>query len=158
MNRVYNPLHVPDYGPGYKPGQTSGVIGLEPPKQGAAGYAILVPQVDEDGIDIAGIRSVYQLAPVGTYTGWNLFRPGLFGGDGLCNAQGSFVPFAPTMAERQQAGDPRLSIEERYSTPWAYTLAIRRSAEILVRRRLMLQEDADRVAAEAERGGIRTGP
>lgn len=155
---IANPLHVLEFGPGYKPGEASGVLSVEPPGQGAASYPVLVPQVDADGIDTAGIRSVTQLVPIGTYTGWNLFRPGLFGGDGLCALQGSFIPFAPTMAERQKAGDPRLSIEERYPTAFAYALAIRRSTEILVRRRFMLQEDAERLAAEAERGGVRTGP
>jgi hypothetical protein len=155
---VTNPVHVLEYGPGFRPGEASGVLSVEPPGQGAASYAVLVPQVDADGIDTAGIRSIYQLVPIGTYTGWNLFRPGQFGGDGLCALQGSFVPFAPTMAERQKAGDPRLSLEERYPTAFAYALAVRHSADILVRRRFMLPEDAERVAAEAERGGVRSGP
>ena len=155
---AHNPLHVLSYGPGYKSGEASGVLSIDPPGQAAPGYAVLVPQVDEDGIDAAGIRSVYQLAPVGTATGWNLFRPGMFDGDGFCAGQGSFIPFAPTRAERQKAGDSRLSVEERYSSTYGYTLAIRRSAEILVRRRLMLQEDADRLGAEAERAGIRSAP
>ena len=155
---VTNPLHVLDFGRDYHPGEASGVIATNPPGQTAAPYAVLVPQVDEDGIDVAGIRSVYQLAPIGTYTGWNLFRSGLFDGGGLCASQGSFIPFAPTRAERAKTGDPRLSIEERYATPFAYTLAIKRSVEILVRRRCMLPEDAERVAAEAEKGGIRKGP
>jgi len=155
---VTNPLHVLDYGRDFKPGDSGGVITVEPPRQSAASYAVLVPQVDEDGIDTAGIRSVYEMAPVGTTTGWNLFRPGLFDGDGLCSQQGGFIPFAPTMAERRRAGDARLSVEERYSTPFAYALAMKRSADILVRRRFMLQEDADRVAEEAERGGIRKEP
>lgn len=153
-----NPLHVLDFGHDYRPGEVSGVITIDPPKQTAARYAILVPQVDEDGIDIAGIRSVYQLAPIGTYTGWNQFHSGMFGGDEFCARQGSFIPFAPTMAERAKAGDTRLSIAERYSTPFAYALAVKTSADILVRRRFMLQEDDERLAAEAEKGGIRKGP
>jgi hypothetical protein len=153
-----NPLHVLDFGRDYRPGEASGVITTNPPRQTAAAYATLVPQVDEDGIDVSGVRSVYQLAPIGTYTGWNLFRPGLFDGGGFCAHQGSFIPFAQTTAERVKAGDPRLSIAERYASPFAYTLAIRSSADILVRRRFMLPEDADRVTAEAEKSGIRKGP
>lgn len=155
---AFNPVHVQDHGTGFKPGEASGLFAFEPPRQGAASYSVLVPQVDDDGIDIAGIRSVYQLAPVGTATGWNLFRPGMFADDGLCTFQGSFIPFAPTRAERRKAGDPRLSVEERYSSGYAYALAMKRSAEILVRKRFMLPEDADRVAAEAEREGGRPAP
>jgi hypothetical protein len=33
---------------------------------------VLVPQVDGDGNDIAGIRSLQLAVPLGTYTGWNL--------------------------------------------------------------------------------------
>ena len=155
---VTNPLHVLDFGRDYKPGDATGIITIDPPKQTTAPYSILVPQVDEDGIDVAGIRSVYQLAPIGTYTGWNLFRPSMFESDGFCTHQGSFVPFAPTMAERAKAGDARLSIAERYATPFAYTLAIKSSADLLVGRRLMLQEDDNRLTAEAEKGGIRSAP
>lgn len=72
-----------------------------------------VPKVDADGNDIAGIRSVTVQAPLGTYTGWNLRREG-FGEDELCGPNGSFIPFAETKAEREAAGDPRLSLEERY--------------------------------------------
>jgi hypothetical protein len=82
----------------------------------------------------------------------------VFGGDALCTSQGSFIPCAPTRAERQKAGDPRLSVEERYPTPYAYRLAVHSSGDILVRQRFMLQEDADRLTAEAERNGIRTAP
>ena len=51
-----------------------------------------------------------------------------------------------------------MSIAERYATPFAYTLAIKSSADLLVGRRLMLQEDDNRLTAEAEKGGIRSAP
>src|SRR5207244_4497830 len=35
-------------------------------------YHVLVPKVDADGNDMAGVRSANLLAPIGTYTGWNL--------------------------------------------------------------------------------------
>ena len=46
-----------------------------PPRIGSAAYGVLVPQVDADGNDIGGIRSVFLQVPVGTYTGWNPFSP-----------------------------------------------------------------------------------
>jgi hypothetical protein len=74
--RVYDTLHVLDRGPDYRAGDTSGVITREPPAVGAASYGVLVPQVDPDGNDLGGIRSVFLQVPIGTYTGWNTGRKG----------------------------------------------------------------------------------
>jgi hypothetical protein len=76
----------------------------------------------------------------------------------MCNLQGSFIPFAATKAEREAAGDPRLSLEERYPTKQAYVTAVRAAADRLVGARLLLPEDATRLVAEAERTGVRSGP
>ncbi len=150
-------LHVLDFGPDYRNGDSSGVITQEPPKSGTASYGILVPQVDADGIDVAGVRDVYLGAPIGTYTSWNAFRPDLFDG-GFCNFQGSFIPFAATKAEREAAGDPRLSLEERYPTKDAYVASVKSASDKLVAQRMMLAADAARVVAEAEADGVRSGP
>ena len=47
--RLYDTLHVLDFGPGYRPGESSGVISVEPPRVGAASYGVLEGQVDADG-------------------------------------------------------------------------------------------------------------
>ena len=150
-------LHVLDFGTDYHAGDSSGVITHEPPKSGSTSYGILVPQVDADGIDVAGVRDVYLGAPIGTYTSWNAFRPDLFDG-GFCNFQGSFIPFAATKAEREAAGDPRLSLEERYPTKDAYVAAVKSASDRLVAARMMLTADAARVVSEAEADGVRSGP
>lgn len=150
-------LHVLDYGPDYRPGDSSGILLREPPGSGVGSYGILVPQVDSDGIDVAGVRDVYLGAPIGTYIGWNAFRPELFDG-GFCNFQGSFIPFAATKAERIEAADPRPSLEERYPTKDAYVTAVRTAADALVTARMMLMEDRTRLVTEAEQKGLRTGP
>ena len=155
--RIYDTLHVLDFGPDYRAGDTSGVITVEPPKVGTASYGVLVPQVDADGNDRAGIRSVFLQVPVGTYTGWNLFRAGRLEG-GMCNLAGSFIPFAATRAEREAAGDPRLSIAERYPTKDAYVAAFRAAADRLVTARFLLQADAATLVGRAEQDGVRTGP
>ena len=154
---AFDALHVLDRGPDWRAGESSGVETLVPPRRGTASYGVLVPQVDADGIDVAGVRDVYVRVPIGTYTGWNAFRPELFEG-GFCNFQGSFVPFAATRAERDAAGDPRPSLAERYPTPDAYAAAVERAGADLVAARLMLPEDAARLTAEAKRDGVRTGP
>ena len=152
-----NPLHVLDRGPGYKAGDTMGVQTIEPPRIATGTYGVLVPQVDADGNDIGGVRSLFVQVPVGTYTGWNKFRDGLFD-NGFCNLSGAFVPFAATKAEREKTGDPRLSIEERYPTKQAYVNAIRIAADGLMRARLLLQDDAFRLITEAETNGVRSAP
>jgi hypothetical protein len=155
--RVYDTLHVLDFGPLYRAGDSSGIITREPPGAGSASYGVLAPQVDADGNDVGGIRSVFLQVPIGTYTGWNLGRSGRFE-NGMCNLQGSFVPFAASRAEREAAGDPRPSIEERYPSPSVYLEAFRAAASRLVAQRFLLPEDAGVLTADAERNGIRTAP
>jgi hypothetical protein len=155
--RLADGLHVLEFGPRFRPEDSSGIITVEPPRGGAASYGVLVPQVDADGNDVAGIRSVFLQAPIGTYTGWNVGRAGRFE-NGLCNLQGSFIPFAATRAEREAAGDPRPSLEERYPTRDAYLAAFRAAADRLVADRFLLPEDAQTLIREAERTGIRAAP
>jgi hypothetical protein len=47
------------------------------------------------------------------------------------------------------AGDPRPSLEERYGSHDGYVAIVRAAAGRLVRERFLLQEDADRLIAEA---------
>jgi hypothetical protein len=63
---------------------------------------------------------------------------------------GSYIPFAKTKAEREKAGDPRLSVEERYSSRTDYVQRVEEAAKKLVQERYLLQED---VAAIVEAAG-----
>ncbi len=110
----------------------------------------LVPQVDEDGNDTAGIRSPEQAVPLATTTGWN-FRAGRIGNPSATYPLlGSYIPLARTKAEREARRDPRLSIEERYHGKDDYLQKIRAAADDLVKVRLMLADD---VAGAVERAG-----
>jgi hypothetical protein len=153
----HNPLQVFDFGPQYRAGDSSGVITVEPPRQGTQSYGILVPQADADGADLGGVRSVYQRAPIGSYMAWNVGRKDRFE-DGFCLFQGAFIPFARTRAERDAAGDPRPSVEERYPTPADYVAAVRRATEALVAERTLLSADAAYLIRQAESEGIRLAP
>ena len=136
---------------------SSGIITREPPQVGSGSYGILEMQVDADGNDLAGIRSVFLQTPIGTYTGWNLNRKGHLE-NGVCNLQGSFIPFAATKAERIAAGDPRLSIEERYPSKEVYFAAFKKAADDLVAQRFLLPDDADALVKTAETEGVRNAP
>ena len=80
-------------------------------------YGTRVSAVDADGNEVAGIRLPDIVAPLATYTGWNVYKSAP---SELCDRDGSYVPFAKTKAEREAAGDPRLSLEERYGSRAAY--------------------------------------
>jgi hypothetical protein len=114
---------------------------VQPPREGAA-YPVFVPTVDADGNELAGIRLPTVSVPLATYLGWNLAKAGYAEGS-LCSVIGSTLPFAKTRAQREAAGDPRLSIEERYESVGAYVEAIEHAARALADKRLLLEEDVN---------------
>ena len=111
-------------------------------------YTTLVSQVDADGNEVGGVRVPLLQAPLGTYTGWALLKPGE-GGPDLCGQNGQFFPFAATEAERLAAGDPRPSLEKRYASAAAYRAQVAAAIAAQVRARLMLAEDGPAVLADA---------
>ena len=117
----------------------------QPPREGAA-YPVFTVLSDADGNSTGGVRHPLVQAPIGTYLGWQLRRAGYAGGE-LYNVFGGFVPFAATPRER--AGDPRLSLAERYGGKAAWELALALAAKGLVSQRLMLPEDAERLRLAA---------
>jgi hypothetical protein len=119
----------------------------EPPKR-MGSYPSLVPQADEDGLMIGGVRHPLVSAPLATNAGWNVRKPGFGEGD-LCMATGLSIPFAATRSERAERKDPRRSIEERYASEDAYVQAVKNAAEALVKDRLLLPADAEAIVAEA---------
>jgi hypothetical protein len=136
---IFNTRFVYDRGPLYDADDVSGIISVEPPKP-IAEYPALVPQVNVDGNDIDGLRSITLQVPLGTYTGWNVRRAGFSEGD-ACDLTGSYIPFALTKAQRTLTGDPRLSLEERYGTLPQYTKLATAVADQLVAQRLLLASD-----------------
>jgi hypothetical protein len=116
------------------------------PKQG---YVALVSKVDADGNEVAGIRLPDIAVPLATYTGWNLYKEP-FPAGALCDRDGSYLAFARTKADRTARNDPRPSIEERYGSHEKYVAAVKRAADDLVARRLLLAEDAAGFVARAK--------
>jgi len=131
-----------------------GTMDIHPPRPiGDGAYNILVPKVDADGNDLAGIRLPAIEAPIGTYTGWNLRPRGLAEGE-LSGLLGSFIPFATTKTERNKTGDPRISLEERYKNRDGYVRRVSQAARVLVEQQYLLPEDAERIISEAKRRRI----
>ncbi len=143
-----SPSRLPlyDYGPGFDQGLVT-----EHPPQPVPGkeYTVQMPQVDEDGNDLGGLRSPEVMVPVGTHTGWNLRRAGFAEGD-LASLAGSFVPFARTRAERETNGDPRRSITERYASHEDYVRQMADAVRQLQTAGFLLEEDAERYVEAAK--------
>ena len=64
------------------------------------------------------------------------------------------IPFAKSRAERIASGDPRLSLEERYTDHAGYVAAVRKAAANIVAQRFLLQKDADALIAAAEASNV----
>lgn len=149
---ILNPFYDYDFGPEFRYADVSGVMTMTPPVVRRM-LPTVVPKVDPDGNEIAGVASVLHQVPLGTYTGWNTGADGFYKGQIRMN-MGSFIPFARTKAERLASGDPRLSLEERYGTHENYVAKVRAAAERLVRGRYLLQDDADRLISEAQASNV----
>jgi len=127
----------------------NGVFLTQPPNViDADAYSVLVPQVDADGNDMAGVRAPMVAAPLATYAGWNIRARG-FGSGALFWFTGSTLGFPNTTEERAATGDPRPSVAERYADSAAYAAAIEAAARALVAEGLMLEEDVERAVAHA---------
>jgi hypothetical protein len=118
-------------------------------RQGSKMLPFLVPQVDDDGNERAGVRVPEHAVPIATYTGWNFRGQTIGGPTQLVALMGSSVPFAKTRAEREKINDPRRSIEERYPSKDAYLALAREQAERLVKGGYVLADDAPQLLKRA---------
>jgi len=126
---------------------------------GGTALPLLVPQVDADGNEVAGIRLPDVSVPLATYTGWNFRRPEIGGTHLLVSLLGSYVPLARTRAEREARRDPRPSVEERYPSRAAYLSRVRGAADALVGFRYLLAEDIESVMRRsADQWDLLTNP
>lgn len=103
----YKPVRL-NFGPRW---QEKGIADIVPATPGSP-YITLVPQVDLDGNEIAGIQFPEILVPLKTYSGWKM--RGAHYSNSLSRNSGQSVTFPESRLERWLARDPRKSIEERY--------------------------------------------
>ena len=109
----------------------------------------LVPQVDADGNELAGIRVAEVAVPLATTTGWNFRAERIGNSTTIVALLGSYVPLARTRAEREARRDPRPSVEERYKGRDDYLQKIRAAAAALVKERFILEQDVQDVIQRA---------
>ncbi len=145
--QVIQQPHALDFGPEFL---TRGIISMEPPKK-LGDYRVLVPKSGPDGNDLGCLLPPEVAAPLATYTGWNLRRKEV-GADGqLASLLGSYLPFPKTRVEREKAGDPRVSVEERYGSFAEYEKRFTAACTELVKGRYLLKEDAERLTRGREK-------
>jgi hypothetical protein len=143
LPRVRGFAHPPGANPIIRP-----VDWTDPPEAGPAEvYETFVAAVDSDGNEVAGIRLPPIAVPLGTYTGWNVYREQP---DELADRDGSLIPFARNRAERDAVDDPRPSLGERYGSREAYVAQVEAAAAALVAERLLLPADAAAYVAAAK--------
>lgn len=133
-----------DFGPEW----SKGIVSKEPPGIGKA-FVGRVPAVDEAGNDRAGIRLPEIAVPLATHTGWNYRRPSIGAPERLASEIGSYLPLPRTRADREQTGDSRQSIAERYVSLEDYLGRIALAAIDLVREQFLLAEDVPTVIERA---------
>ncbi len=147
-------IHVPrntteawrlDFGPNWR----NGILTRQPPAIGKV-YPVLVPQVDADGNEMDGVRLPEITVPLATYTGWNLRDPSIGAPDQRVSFEGSYIPFARTLADRTKAHDPRKSVAERYSSRDDYLERVNRALDRLVNQHWILEEDRAALLSRCE--------
>jgi hypothetical protein len=123
---------------------------IQPGRQDGKALPLLVPQVDEDGNERAGIRLPEVAVPLATYTGWNFRNSSIGGTHELVSLMGSSIRFPRTKADRDAAKDPRRSVEERYTSREVYLSRARDAADRLVKAGYLLADDVPQLMRRAE--------
>ncbi|HSP13269.1 MAG TPA: alpha/beta hydrolase domain-containing protein [Thermoanaerobaculia bacterium] len=103
-------------------------VGPEPPRV-TGSYVALVPRVDRDGNEIAGIRLPHVAVPVATWTGWNPRDPKIGFPNERASFVGSFLPF------------PKSRVAELYRDRYDYLGRYTAATMQLVRERYLVADD-----------------
>lgn len=123
-------------------------VGAYPTVEGAT-YPCLVSAVDDDGNELAGIRLPDLTQPVATHAGWNVRDPETGSPDQQVPMQGFSRWFPVTKADRDAAGEVRVSIEERYAGRSNYIALVKHDVEKLAQNGFVLEQDIDMVVHNA---------
>jgi hypothetical protein len=143
--QIHQKAYRIDYGPRFL---TEGIIDQEPPAVGPA-FPIMVPQVNADGNEIGGLQTPQLAVPLATFAGWNWYNDDYGPTNVIARMLGSYIPFAKTREQRQQNGDPRPSIMERYKGRDHYIQLVEAKARDLVAQGYLLERDVVHLRALA---------
>ena len=149
------PVHDYDWGPQFNFADGSGIPSNAVPRIKNV-INMLAPKVDADGNELGGVPVVLLDAPLGTYLGWNVTAGGEkpFHKDQICNYVGGMIAFARTADERRQNNDPRLSLQERYTSHEGYVAAVSKAAARAVAQGFLLDVDASALINAAQASAV----
>jgi hypothetical protein len=129
FNGIYNQLFVTDY--------SKAVPVVDLSKQ----YQVLVPTVDANGNEIAGVAVPDVKVPLATYTGWNLRAAGHSTGE-ACASNGAAIPFAVSQKAKSGSTDPRATLADLYTGRADYQSKVTAAANALTAQGYLLPLDA----------------
>lgn len=121
-------IHTPallDFGPEYR---KKGIIATEPPRV-LQQLRTLVPQADDEGNDLGGIRMPEVACAIAAYTGWNLRGEKIGAPGSLLGNTGSYLPF------------DAVKIQQKFKDSAQYLSCVQAAAKSLVERKLLLPQD-----------------
>jgi hypothetical protein len=116
---IHNQLYVTDY--------TNAVPMVDLGKR----YQVLVPKVDANGNEIAGVPVPDVKVPLATYTGWNIRAAGHAQGE-ACTSNGAAIPFAVNQSAKAGGTDPRATLVDLYTGRTDYQAKVDAAANALV--------------------------
>jgi hypothetical protein len=128
-DRILNPVVRYDFGAGFDAVDLSGVMSVVPPRILGV-VPTLVPRVNEDGNETAGVPSVQMQAPLGTYLGWNTVRLGSSRGRAAASRAGGF-----RSRRRRLSGSPTTIRARRWKSATARTRLTSRESGARLHRR-----------------------
>ncbi len=123
---------------------------IEPPISRGS-YVVNVPAYGPDNNELGTLLLPAVSTPVGTYTSWNLRSRSIGAANELLGLSGGYIPFLKTKAEREQSGDPRPALLERYSSFAQYAQQYRAAVDALVAQRYLLTEEVGPLVQSIER-------
>ena len=144
---ILTPLYQYDFGPQFRYNDLSGVITMQPPPIRQI-LPTVVPRVDADGNEVAGVASVLHQVPLGTYTGWNT--------NATVSTKAISAPMPAALfpsPRRRPSGWPpatRGCRSKSATGPTKVTSPRARRRRAAGAGRYLLQDDADRLIAQAE--------
>ncbi|MEO8494211.1 MAG: alpha/beta hydrolase domain-containing protein [Planctomycetota bacterium] len=116
---------------------------IEPPER-LGSYGVRVPAYGEDDNERGCLLLPTVAVPVATLTGWNLRSRSIGAESELLSLSGGYVPFPATPAVREQSGDPRSSLSERYADFDDHHARYQSHVSRLIEGRYVLEEDRPR--------------
>lgn len=137
---IQQPAYL-DFGPRW---QTERIVDLQPPLP-RGDYRVLVPRSGPDGNELGCLSAPEVAVPFATYTSWRLRNENGPAANQLYSLSGSMIPFPLTKADREQQGDPRPSLEERYGTLETYLQQLATQCQTYEQAGYLLPEDRERI-------------